>query len=164
MVYLASNMAGSRHSSHVIKKRFLSTLHLCASCCLHPWVGGEVHPHGDDESAPKQLQAHSPLALKCNTDCLFLSGPNQHPRLTPIDPFWVTCMCHHCLLHSSGKESTCNAGDIRDTGLISGLGRFPWRRKWQPTLEFLPGKSCGQRSLLGYSPWGHKELDMTEAT
>ena len=37
-----------------------------------------------------------------------------------------------------------------------------WRRKWQPTLVLLPGKSHKQRSLVGYSPWGHKELDMTE--
>ena len=41
---------------------------------------------------------------------------------------------------------------------------IPWGRKWQPTLVFLPGESHGQRSLVGYSPWGHKELDMTEAT
>ena len=36
------------------------------------------------------------------------------------------------------------------------------RRKWHPTPVFLPGKSHGQRSLVGYSPWGHKESDMTE--
>ena len=39
-----------------------------------------------------------------------------------------------------------------------------WRRTWQPTPVFLPGESHGQRSLVGYSPRGHKELDMTEAT
>ena len=38
------------------------------------------------------------------------------------------------------------------------------RRKWQPTPEFLPGKFHGQRTLAGYSPWGCKELDTTEAT
>ena len=37
-----------------------------------------------------------------------------------------------------------------------------WRRKWQPTPVFLPGKSHGQRSLGGYSPWGRKESDTTE--
>ena len=37
-----------------------------------------------------------------------------------------------------------------------------WGRKWQPTPAFLPGKSHGQRILAGYSPWGCKELDMTE--
>ena len=39
---------------------------------------------------------------------------------------------------------------------------MPWRRKWQPTPIFLPGKSHGQRSLVGYSPWGSKESDTTE--
>ena len=38
----------------------------------------------------------------------------------------------------------------------------PWRRKWQPTPVFLPEKSHGQRRLVGYVPWSHKELDMTE--
>ena len=40
--------------------------------------------------------------------------------------------------------------------------KIPWRRQWQPTLVFLPGKLCGQRSPVGYSPWGHKESDTTE--
>ena len=44
------------------------------------------------------------------------------------------------------------------------VGKIPWRRKWQLTPVFLPGESHGQRSLVGYSPGGHKELDMTEAT
>jgi len=43
-----------------------------------------------------------------------------------------------------------------------GVGKSPWRRKWQHTPVFLPGKSHEQRSLVGYSPWGHKELDRTE--
>ena len=42
------------------------------------------------------------------------------------------------------------------------VGKIPGRRKWQPTPIFLPGKSHGQKSLVGYSPWGHKELDTTE--
>ena len=37
----------------------------------------------------------------------------------------------------------------------------PWKRKCQPTAVFLPGKFCGQWSLAGYSPWGHKESDTT---
>ena len=39
-----------------------------------------------------------------------------------------------------------------------------WRGKWQPTPVFLPGESHGQRNLEGYSPWGHKESERTEAT
>ena len=38
----------------------------------------------------------------------------------------------------------------------------PWRREWQPPPVFLPGESHGQKSLMGYSPWGHTELDTTE--
>ena len=41
---------------------------------------------------------------------------------------------------------------------------FNWRRKWQPTPVFLPGESHGQRSLVGYSHGGHKDLDVTEHT
>ena len=44
------------------------------------------------------------------------------------------------------------------------VGEIPGRRKWQPTPVFLPGESHGQRSLAGYSPWGHKELDVIWVT
>ena len=47
---------------------------------------------------------------------------------------------------SDSKESACNEGD--DPWVV----KIPWKRKWQPTLVFLPGKSLGQRSLVGYSP------------
>ena len=87
---------------------------------------------------------------------------------------------------SAGKQSTCNVGDL---GLIPGLGRSLGEGKGYPLqysgLEnsmdcihgvaksqtqlsnfhfpiFLLGKSHGQRSLAGYTPWGHKELDTTE--
>ena len=42
------------------------------------------------------------------------------------------------------------------------VGKIPWRRKWQPTPVPLPGESHGGRSLVGYSPWCHKESDTTE--
>ena len=52
------------------------------------------------------------------------------------------------------KNLPANGGD---SGLIPGSGRSPGGgNKWQPTPVFLPGKSCGLRSLAGYSPWGHK--------
>ena len=63
-----------------------------------------------------------------------------------------------------GKSLLANPGDIRDSGSIPGTGRFPWKRAWQPTPVFLPGKSHGLRSLVGYSPEGCKDLDITEAT
>ena len=46
---------------------------------------------------------------------------------------------------------------------VPSLGpEIPWRREWLPTPVFLSGESHRQRSLMGYSPWGHKESDMTE--
>ena len=42
--------------------------------------------------------------------------------------------------------------------------KIPWIRKWQPTPVYLPGECHGLRSLVGYSPWGCKELDTTEVT
>ena len=50
------------------------------------------------------------------------------------------------------KNLPANAGNIRDTGLIPGLGRFPGVGHCNPTPVFLPGKSHRQRSLVGYGP------------
>ena len=54
------------------------------------------------------------------------------------------------------KNLPANAGDAQDTVLTPRLERSPRGGKWQPTLVFLPEKFRGQRSLAGYSPWGHK--------
>ena len=43
-------------------------------------------------------------------------------------------------------------------GFAPWVGKIPLRRKWQPTPVFLPGKSHGQKSLVGYGPWGHKRV------
>ena len=56
------------------------------------------------------------------------------------------------------KKSTCQ---YTRYGFNPWVRRIPWRRKWQPTPMFLPGKSQGQRHLAGYCPWDHKESDMT---
>ena len=52
---------------------------------------------------------------------------------------------------------------VREEGSISGSGRSPRRGNGNP-LQYLPGKSHGQRSMGGYSPRGHKELDTTECS
>ena len=67
---------------------------------------------------------------------------------------WATFSCDlllpsHVVLMV--KNIPANAGELKDMGLIPGSGSFPWRRKWQPTPVFLPQKSLGQRSLVGYS-------------
>ena len=60
---------------------------------------------------------------------------------------------------SAGKESACNAGGL---GLISGLGRSPGEGKGYPFQYSCLENPHGQRSLAGYSPWDHKDSDMTE--
>ena len=65
---------------------------------------------------------------------------------------------------TSDTESACRYRRHKRLRFDSWVGKIPWRRKWQPMPVFLPGESHGQRSLAGYSPWGHKESDMTEAT
>ena len=60
---------------------------------------------------------------------------------------------------SSGKEFACN---VVDQGLIPGPGKFPEEENGNTSQVFLPGEFHGQRSLMGYSPWGCKELDTTE--
>ena len=60
---------------------------------------------------------------------------------------------------SDGKESDC---DVGDPGLIPGSGRSPGEKKRHAIPVFLPGEFHGQRSLVGYSPWGCKESDTTE--
>ena len=62
------------------------------------------------------------------------------------------------------KNLPANAGDIRKLRFDPWVRKILCRRKWQPAPVFLPGESHGQRSLAGYSPWGCKELGMTEAT
>ena len=66
---------------------------------------------------------------------------------------------HQLIDGSDGKES---AHSVQDSCSILGLGRPPWRREWPPTPVFFPGEFLGQRSLAGYSPWGHRESDPTE--
>ena len=61
----------------------------------------------------------------------------------------------------SGKESTCQCRRHRFDPWV---GKILWRRKWQPTPVVLPGKSYGQRSLSGYSPWSHERDEHDFAT
>ena len=81
-----------------------------------------------------------------------------------IFPAWVWCITvfYKCLQWLCGfpggsgvKKPPANAGDL---GLIPWVRNIPWKRKWQPTLVFLPGKFHGQRNLAGYRPWGRKPV------
>ena len=74
---------------------------------------------------------------------------------------------------ASGKEPACQRRRRKWRGFDPWLRKIPWRkkkrkipwrRKWQPTPVYLPGESHGQMRLVGYSPWGWKELNTTERT
>ena len=63
----------------------------------------------------------------------------------------------------NSKEAACQCRRCKRCGFDPWVGKIPWRKAWQLTLIFLPGESHEQRSPAGYSPWGRKESDMTEA-
>ena len=63
---------------------------------------------------------------------------------------------------TDGKESACQCRTHTKCRFDPWVWKIPWRRKWQPTPVFLPGKSHRERNLVGYSPWGRKESDTTE--
>ena len=69
--------------------------------------------------------------------------------------FYSFLWLHGAFLVAQWLESTCQ---FKRRGFNSWIRKIPWRRKWQPTPVFLPGKSHGQRSLAGWSPWGHKKI------
>ena len=90
-------------------------------------------------------------------------GVSLHLILMPF-------ICQDCIYlwgfpgGSVGKESACQCRRHRRCRFDPWVGDIPWRRKWHPTPVFLPGKFHGQRSLVGYSPWGHKQSDTAEHT
>ena len=77
---------------------------------------------------------------------------------------WFQFLSQYPLLLGLSGDSVVKTlpSQCRRHGFNPWVGKIPWRRRWQPTLVFLPGKSHRQRSLMGYSPWGHKESDTTE--
>ena len=75
---------------------------------------------------------------------------------------WVRSEACCSLSTRPHKDPTCNTGHTGELGLIPGSGRSPGGGTWQPTPGFLLEKPHGRKSLMGYSPKGLKESDMTE--
>ena len=116
-------------------------------------------------STPGDYDAWSSLITAAKEDLIIATTLLSAAGRIPLGP------CKTCLSLSQsfyahfpgGSEVKASAYNAGDRGSISGSGRFPWRRKWQPTTVFLPGESHGWRSLVGYiSPWGCKESNITE--
>ena len=91
--------------------------------------------------------------LENSTDCRVYGVAKRQTLLSNFHfhfPWWL-----------NGEESTCQC---KRRGFNPWVRKILRRRKWQPTLVFLPGKSRGQKCLAGYSLWGLEELDVTEHT
>ena len=85
---------------------------------------------------------------------VYLSHPYPcHPNL-PAPP--------HTGYFPGGSDGKVSACKCRRTWFNLWVGKITWRREWLPTPVFLPREFCGQKSLVGYSPWACKELDITE--
>ena len=67
--------------------------------------------------------------------------------------YWGLKMCHRTSLVA---QTVKHLSTMQETGFDPWVGKIPWRRKWQSTPVLLPGKSHGQRSLGGCSPWGRR--------
>ena len=118
--------------------------------CCSPW--------GPKESdMTEQLHWTEPVGLQSGTDI----------SSTPINLFWTLCKLYTNLHHFgcqrgptglpwwlSGKGSAFQCRRCRFDPWVS---KIPWRRKWQPALVLLPGKSHGQKGLEGYSLWDCRE-------
>ena len=104
--------------------------------CLRWLMGSSVLPPGEGAKSVRQITG-SVLDVLSIRD--YRTKQNMYPITT----------CPGASLIAQVKNPPADAGDA---GSILGSGRFPWRRKWQSTQVFLPGKSHGQRSLAGYIP------------
>ena len=117
-----------------------------------------IHP-----SIPWSIHSFIPFFI-CSSLHLSL-----HPFITLYSHFWginfkITCKDPNIGLPRwcNGKESTCQCRRRKRCGFNPWVRKIPWSRKWQLAPVFLLGKFHGQRRLLGYSPWGHRESDITD--
>ena len=123
----------------------------------------------EEEKPARPVRAVSP-SVPCHTrlipkkPCLMLKSISQAQtgtsKIQPWEKYRHEIMSG-LLKWLSGKESACQC---RRHGFDPLVRNIPWRRKWPPTPVFSPGKSHGQRSLVGCSPWGFKEQDTTAHT
>ena len=129
------------------------------SWCLHPlWIDPDVCQHpfrSQPEGSWPVLQSHVPPSAYLLQQCC---GPAWSPGPQGDSAASVLGILDGNMV----KNLPSDTGDARERRFSPLIGKIPWRRKWQPTPVFLPGKFHGRRSLVGYSPQGHKESDMTD--
>ena len=128
-------------------------------------------PHADSGTGtPLQQclgQVHGERGTTTFTGPSLVPGTGVEEGLSHLIPTTALGNGHHHLpfklprLHS-GKEATRQCRRHKRCGFSPWVWKILWRRKWQPTLVFLPGKFHGQRSLAGYSLWDHNKSDTTK--
>ena len=107
-----------------------------------------LHIHGFNQSMENIWGKNSMIFQKTQLEfATHLQLFTQH-----LNYIWVSLVA----------QTVKNLPAMQETWFDPWIGKIPWRRKWPPTPVFLPGEFHGQRSLVGYSPWGRKESDMTE--
>ena len=106
----------------------------------------------------QHLSRHPALRRACGR--LFL--PVRHLYLSPTSRWLLPDLVFipRASLVAQGIHLQCRRH--RRRGFNTWVRKIPWRRKWPPAPVFLPGESHGQRRLMGYSPWGRKQSDMTQ--
>ena len=99
-----------------------------------------AHKKAFSPPSPPTLHTHTHTHTHTHRALLFtLTFKSNH-----LLPWWF-----------NGRECACQCSRH---GLDPWVRKIPWRRKWQPTPVYLPGKSLGKRRLAGYCPWGHKRV------
>ena len=148
----------------------------CQDAHLAPWLTFCWQRCSIDHPCHLEPRCLCPRSVRCSQDHLLcsqqwiqrfhLNTKRQNIwRLSDLFPIPVECSsgtASHLVGSpdgSDGKESTCNVGDL---GLIPRLGRPPGGGHDNPLQYSCLENPHGLRSLMGYSPWGHKESDMTE--
>ena len=146
-------------------------------CVQGRWVRGKVKV-----TLPFLLLSQAPPAKKKKTQYakfpdLRVACPSPHQSalltsfqmMSPGTPgrkttFWVAGISTIPPGGTCGKESAWQRRGHERGSFHPWLRKMPWRRKRQPTLVFLPGESHGQRSLVGYSPWGSQRAGHERST
>ena len=126
-----------------------------------------VQKPNDDAELCSQGLCHLLLPLgTCDSWCVHLPDSSHVSECEAESPGGFN-FCFHddpwgFLGGTSGKEPACQCRKPKRCGFDHWVREIPWRRVWQPTPVFLPGKPHGQRSLGSYSPWDCKESNTTE--
>ena len=155
---------GSECSSGCLQNpRYFFSAHsltLPLSAQLHSRINKEKHVIWPDKSVVKSTEIFKWVAWVFfeHTVLWRIEGGRREDTEQHVSSSRLNPTAHYPQLSRwfLGKEPACQC---RRREFDPWVEKIPWRRKWQPTPGFSPGKSHGQRSLGGCSPWGHKEVD-----